>query len=106
MEEEGKRRNISPQNVLYKNAHAANIQDACTTNWWPFYQLLFATPKLSVCKEDPRETNFPLIAFIGLVIFCLPKLARVVIRPSSSMLIFVSRALGLSVLYLKKGISA
>lgn len=49
---------------------------------------------------------FPFVAFIRLVFFCLPKLAKDAIRASSAMLISISRTLGLSVIYLKKGILA
>lgn len=104
---EGKeRQEISvPQNMLYKSVYRANVQDACTTNWWSC-QLSFAIPKLTVWKEDRRETNLSFCCLYLFIFFCLPKLARGAVRVSSTMPICMCRALGLSVLSLKKGILA
>lgn len=37
-----------PRNVLHANVHSASVPAAGTTDWWPFCQLSFAIPGLSV----------------------------------------------------------
>lgn len=91
------RKQISaPQNVLHKKKC---IQQT--------YQMLvpqtdrpFAnSPLQSQCSQFEKKIQeteiFLFVAFIWLIFFCLPKLARGAIRTSSTVPICISRALGI-----------